>query len=213
MTFEQKISRIRKQLQKPLPGKKKQNIMAPGFRGKPLTNSPGKNAAVLICLFPGDNGIQTVFIKRNEYDGPHGGQVSFPGGVFEDLDKDLMETAIRETKEEIGIRIEKNAILGPLSSLTIPVSNMHVYPFVGYYSSEPVFIPEKREVEYLIVATLEELTNPSCIQKEKWNLHGMEMEVPFYRVKNNIIWGATAMILCEFLAAISHSRQDQQFQY
>ena len=213
MTFEQKISVIGGQLKKPLPGKQQQYLMAPGFRGEPNINSPVKNAAVMICLSPGLNDINTVFIKRNAYDGPHSGQVSFPGGVFEENDIFLVETARRETKEEIGIDIGKSAILGALTPLSIPVSNMNVYPFVGFYGSDPVFTPDKREVEYLIHTTLSELADPKCINREQWVLHGQKIEVPFYDVKGNIIWGATAMILCEFLTVISGSGLYPQFGY
>ncbi len=213
MTFEQKISQIRGQLQKPLPGKKQQYLMAPEFRREPIVSSPGKNAAVMICLFPGDIDIQIVFIKRSEYDGPHGGQISFPGGVQEEKDMDLAETAIRETMEEIGVYCEKSAILGSLTPLAIPISNMNVQPFVGFYDKNPDFTIEKREVDYIILATLDELSDPHCVQKEKWKLQDREIDVPFYRVNGNIIWGATAMILCEFLAVISGSGLNPKFRY
>lgn len=213
MTFEQKISVISGQLKKPLPGKQQQYLMAPAFRGEPNINSPGKNAAIMICLYPVEKDITTVFIKRNAYDGPHSGQVSFPGGVFEENDIFLVETARRETKEEIGIDIGKSSILGALTPLTIPVSNMNVHPYVGFYGSVPEFTPDNREVEYVITTSLSELADPKCIKREQWILHGQEIEVPFYNVKGNIIWGATAMILCEFLAVISSSGLYQQFRY
>ncbi len=213
MTFEEKISLIRYELQKTLPGQKLQYIMAPEFRTSPDLSSPDKKAAVMICIFPEDQDFQIVFIKRSEYDGPHGGQVSFPGGVFETTDKDLEETAIRETREEIGLSFEKSAILGALTPLVIPISKMHVQPFVGYYSLKPVFSIDKREVEYLIITSLSELLNPLCIKKENWLLHGMEIQVPFYRINESIIWGATAMILSEFLAVISGSGLYPQIQY
>jgi 8-oxo-dGTP pyrophosphatase MutT (NUDIX family) len=205
MTFTQKISLIKAELQKPLPGTNQQYLMAPEFRRSFSLSSPVKNAGVMICIFPGENDLQTVFIKRRDYDGPHGGQVSLPGGVYEVQDQDMGDTAIRETREEIGIDLDKNEILGSLTPLLIPISAMQVHPFVCFYRKKPVFTPENREVEYLIIAGLGELSDPKRIERERWMLHGSENKVPFYRVQGNIIWGATAMIISEFLAVISGS--------
>jgi len=206
MTFEQKISIIKAELRKPLPGREQQYRMAPEFRGiSPTSSSKAKKAAVMICIFPGPDDLQIVLFKRSDYDGPHGGQVSFPGGVFEETDMNLADTAVRETKEEIGLDCDNSSILGALTPLTIPVSNMSVQPYVGFYNGNPVFTIEKREVDFLIITTIAELLDPSCICKEKWMLHGKELDVPFYSVSGNVIWGATAMILCEFLAVISRS--------
>ncbi len=206
MQFSEKISVIRAELQKPLPGEQQQYRMAPEFRGIPVSPS-GKirKAAVMICIFPRKEDLKIIFFKRSDYDGPHGGQVSFPGGMFEEKDMDLAETAIRETMEEIGLKIDKSAILGALTPLQIPVSNMFVQPFVGFYPSEPVFTIEKREVDYLIISSIAELLDSTIIRKERWMLHGRELEVPFYKVNENIIWGATAMMLSEFLAVVSYS--------
>jgi 8-oxo-dGTP pyrophosphatase MutT (NUDIX family) len=205
MNFEEKISLIRAEFQNPLPGPAQQFLMAPEIRRKFNFSSPAKKAAVMICLFPGKDDLQIVFMKRNEYDGPHSGQISFPGGAWEELDNDLEETAIRETHEELGVDCSKSALLGALTPLLIPVSNTLVHPFVGYFGNNPVFTADKSEVEFLIISSLSELLDPSCIHKEKWKLHEMEIEVPFYKVNESIIWGATAMILCEFLAIIERS--------
>jgi 8-oxo-dGTP pyrophosphatase MutT (NUDIX family) len=213
MNFEEKISKIREELKSPLPGEQQQYLMAPEFRGSPVSSSPVRKAAVMICLYRGEKDLQTVFIKRTNYDGHHSAQVSFPGGIFEEKDQDLVETAIRETREEIGIVFNKKDILGSLSPLTIPVSNLDVHPFVGYYRTNPVYTLEKREVDYLILSPLGKLLNPDCILREKWMLHGVESQVPFYKVNGEIIWGATAMILSEFLAIISSSGLYPQSQH
>jgi len=213
MNFEEKISLIRKSLNNTLPGEKAQYRMAPEFRGKFIPKDPGKKAAVMVCLTHGKNDLNLAFIKRTRYDGPHSAQVSFPGGVFEEGDSDLSDTAIRETSEEIGLKFNKPDILGRLTPLTIPVSNIHVHPFVGYYNRKTVFTLEKREVEYLIITPLGKLLNPYIIHREKWNLNNEERDVPFYKVNHEIIWGATAMILSEFLEVISRSGLYPQSQY
>ncbi|MCB8994987.1 MAG: CoA pyrophosphatase [Bacteroidales bacterium] len=207
MNFEVIINAVRKELSKPLPGEHQQYLMSPEFRGRLPHSNEKRKAAVMICLFPKEDELQTVFIKRPDYNGPHGGQVSFPGGVYEEVDRDLIATAIRETEEEIGLRIFAEDILGLLTPLSIPVSNMIVQPVVGYTRNYPEFKTDEREVEYLIPSGLPNLLNPEAVEREKWILHGTETEVPFYRVNGNIIWGATAMILSEFLAVISNSGQ------
>jgi 8-oxo-dGTP pyrophosphatase MutT (NUDIX family) len=213
MTFSEKISIIKSELQKPLPGEKQQFIMAPDVRRSFNFSSPVKKAAVMICIFPGDLDLQIVLMKRNEYDGSHSGQISFPGGVYEATDINLCETAIRETQEEIGMNCDKSSILGEITPLLIPVSNMLVHSFVGSFNSNPVFNIDKREVNFLITVSLSELLDPASLHKEKWILHGSDVLVPFYKVQGNIIWGATAMILCEFLAIIVNSGLYPQFQY
>jgi 8-oxo-dGTP pyrophosphatase MutT (NUDIX family) len=205
MTFREKVMILEKELGKPLPGKDAQYRMAPEFRGKPFSEAKSRDAAVMICLFPGEDDLELVFIKRPDYEGPHGGQVSFPGGVYENTDTDLRDTAIRETREEIGIECPRSAVIGALTPLMIPVSGMKVHPYVAYLEKKPQFRTDAREVDFLIIAGLAELFEPSCIVKEKWKLHGTEMIVPFYRVKGNVIWGATAMMLSEFLVIISRS--------
>ncbi len=199
------IEKIREELGKPLPGPEAQYRMAPEFRGGSRVPGRTRDAAVMVCLFPGEKDLQLVFMKRPDYEGPHGGQVSFPGGVYEEGDTDLAATAIRELREELGVECGREQILGELSSLMIPVSGMNVHPFVCFLEKEPVFRTDSREVDYLILAELSELLDPKCIVKEKWTLHGMEMTVPWYNVKGNVVWGATAMMLSEFLSLILRS--------
>jgi 8-oxo-dGTP pyrophosphatase MutT (NUDIX family) len=213
MIFREKISILERELGKPLPGRDAQYLMAPEFRGMPVSPGKSRDAAVMVCLFPGEKDIELVFIKRPDYEGPHGGQVSFPGGVFENSDADLAETAIRETREEIGIECPRSSVIGSLTPLMIPVSGMKVHPYVAYLDKKPEFTTDAREVDFLIIARLDELLNPSCIVREKWKLHGTEMIVPFYSIKGNVIWGATAMILSEFLVIISSSGPDPRSPY
>ncbi len=181
-----------------LPGKRAQLIMAPTFRGSfPQQDEPAR-AAVLALLYPSGEEAHLAFIKRNEYDGPHSAQVSFPGGARETGDKTLEETALRETCEELGVNgpIE---ILGSLTPLHIPVSNFMVYPFLGWMDDNPLFFPDPAEVQYVIEAPLAGLLDPSNSDSETIYHHGRSIEAPFYRVGREKIWGATAMILSELL--------------
>ena len=95
--------------------------MAPTFRGNPISGRLAVEAAVLALFYPAEGETHLVFIKRNEYDGPHSAQVSFPGGAKEASDTNLQETALRETCEEVGISgpIEILGSLTPLSFMIV----------------------------------------------------------------------------------------------
>jgi len=188
----------KKELKKNLPGEQAQNKMAPLFRGEISQKSNPAQAAVMILMYPADNTTGLVFIKRNSYDGPHSAQVSFPGGAREDCDASLDQTAVRETREELGI--EGNIrLLGPLTQLHIPVSNFIVTPFAGCMDQRPVFSPDSSEVQYIIESSLDYLLDPSNILSDYWEQQGRSIKAPYYQVEKEKIWGATAMMLCEFL--------------
>jgi 8-oxo-dGTP pyrophosphatase MutT (NUDIX family) len=205
MEFHEFIGLLDDALRKPLPGQPAQLQMATMRRIRDLMQEKPVvdpvRSSVLILLYPGINSreIMTVLIQRPDYDGVHGGQISLPGGKFEEKDRDVQTTAIRETEEEIGITGEEVAILGPLSQLYIPPSNYIVYPFVGYLSSRPAFHPDKEEVAEIIELKLSDLSDKRNLKKTKISLrNGMVIHGPCFMVDERIIWGATAMILNEF---------------
>ena len=181
-----------------LPGEKAQQMMAPEFRGSFSHQEDPIPAAVLILMYPHRGETRLVLMKRNAYDGPHSAQVSFPGGAWETGDESLQYTAIRETREELGITGEIR-LLGKLTELHIPVSNFQVNPFVGWMVNRPRFRPDPSEVQYLIEASIEELLDPMNQLSETIHRHGQSIVAPYYRVGLEKIWGATAMMLCEFL--------------
>lgn len=185
-------------MQKTLPGEAAQILMAPAFRGNSTDQDHPVRAAVLILLYPSREETHLVFMKRNEYPGPHSGQISFPGGAWEAADGTLEQTAIRECREEIGVQ-EGIEILGALTPLHIPVSNFLVSPFVGWMEHTPVFFPDRTEVQYVIEVSLRELLDPAIRDSEKLYHHMHPVEAPFFRVGSDKIWGATAMMLSEFL--------------
>ena len=185
-------------LSKKLPGEQAQIRMSPTFRGQITSGSLAKKAAVLALFYPSEGKLHLVFIKRNEYDGPHSAQISFPGGIREEGDLSLEDTALREAREEVGIDGEIE-VLGKLTPLHIPVSNFMVYPFVGWMNFTPVFRPDPSEVQYVVEAALEDLLDPSNKDSETLFHHDMPIEAPYYRVGKEKIWGATAMMLSELL--------------
>jgi 8-oxo-dGTP pyrophosphatase MutT (NUDIX family) len=196
------ISRLAEELAKPLPGAEVQLRMSPGVKRPVSTDRPLRQSGVLLLLYPLEGGIYTVFIKRSEYNGIHSGQISLPGGMFEKGDRLLRNTALREAKEETGMPIEEVRVIGQLTRVFIPVSNVHVFPFVAVTSKRPDFTPDTNEVQYLIETNLDELLNPINHKRKIMQIADLSVEVPFYDIRGNHIWGATAMILSEFLEII-----------
>lgn len=188
-----------------LPGITAQELMAPSNRKELIDlNNQGQNArtsGVLVILFPDESGeLCTIFTKRMEYKGVHSGQISFPGGKSEPQDQNLLQTALRETSEEIGIQVDEKNILGRLSDLFVPPSNFIISPFVALLDKLPVTKPDPTEVAEIFSVPLSHCLVPeSTIQKSYKTSFGQEIPVPGYLFKNFFIWGATAMIYSELL--------------
>lgn len=205
------ILHLKSALSNPLPGQASQMLMAPEGRRDLKPGMNEKPASVMLLLFPEKGNVRIVFIKRNDYAGMHSGQVSFPGGRVEAYDENLAQTALRETNEEIGVASKEIEIIGGLSPLHIPVSNFVVFPFVGFTDKKPEFRPDPTEVKFVITANLSVFLEPSTLIKEEWELFGELVKVPFFNIENQKIWGATAMILSEFIEVILKSGLHRDF--
>ncbi len=201
-TYKQLIAKIKSQLGEPLPGRIAQEQMAPSVRTdlteRDTPNDSTRRSAVLLMLYPRQGELYFPLIKRQIYDGPHSGQVSFPGGKFEEIDENLQQTALRESNEEIGIDPASIEVLGKLSELYIPISNLRVCPLVGFLNRKPNFTPNLQEVEYVIEVPLSELVNEKRKSVMVITSHGRPVSAPYYDFSNEMVWGATAMILSEF---------------
>ncbi|MHC1705876.1 MAG: CoA pyrophosphatase [Tenuifilaceae bacterium] len=196
------IDQIKHNLKHPLPGESAQLRMAPSHRGGLLkTNgeNDARNSAVLISLFPSKYGISTLFIKRATYNGVHSGQISFPGGKIEELDESLIQTALRETQEEVGIDPSNVEVIGTLTPLFIPVSNMLVLPVIGLLEKEPELHLNLQEVDYTISIPICHLKNPSNQLNKTLEIRSLSILAPYFGYNNEEIWGATAMIISEFI--------------
>lgn len=199
---------LEKRLQKPLPGKSAQLKMSSLARIQRLMKFPppedARQSSVLILLYPLAGRIGLVLMLRPEYRGIHSGQISLPGGKFEETDESLIYTALRESQEEIGIDPRQVQIIGQLSEMYIPPSNFLVTPIVGYQTSQPHFTADPKEVAKIIEIQLGDLLDESNIKMKKMKLSlGFSLKVPSYYIDGNIIWGATAMILSELREIIS----------
>ncbi len=196
-----RIFEIENKLKKSLPGLHSHKKMAPTGRNIifPDDIKEYKKSAVLLALIPSKGNLYIPFIKRPQYNGKHSGQISLPGGKFEEQDVDFETTAIREANEEIGLEISKIQILGKLSSIFIPISKFIVYPYVCLYPDIENFRINEKEVEKIILVNLADLQQEKNIKTQSVELFGENHQVPFYEVENEKIWGATAMIISEFV--------------
>lgn len=204
MRFDTVLKQMSEVLLHPLPGKAGQMAMAPlpideeRFADLDLTRA--RKGAVLLLLYPDKGGCMVPFIKRSLYEGTHAGQISLPGGKWEPSDASLAYTAQRETEEEIGVKMESMKILGRLSSLYIPPSNYLVEPFIGFVENKPAFIPDPREVDRIITCSFAHLVNQTTRkQKELIIRKDYHLTAPYFDIDNEVVWGATAMILSELL--------------
>jgi len=199
--FNTFIAKLEKQLQKPLPGKKAHLKMASKVRLNELKGeydiSSAKQSSVLILLYPFNNSIFTVLMKRATYNGVHSSQISFPGGQKDKSDNSFIETALREANEEVGIIPENVKIIGKLSEMYIPPSNFLVHPFIGFSNKKPHLIPDAIEVAQIIEADLETIFHLSDFRETELEVRGKKIKTPYYSINGHVVWGATAMMLSE----------------
>ena len=182
-------------------GREAQLKMAPlprATRRPDERNGTPRVGAVLVLLYPYRGTIHLALTRRPDSLKDHSGQVSFPGGKVEP-DESLTEAALRETREELGVPTSSVDMLGELTSLYIPPTDFEVHPFVGWVPFGPNFIPNTSEVAELLEVSIDYLLQPTTRHKEPWQFGTYTMDVPFYDVQGHKVWGATAMMLSEFL--------------
>ena len=195
------IDRLKVRLAGDLPGETAQFRMAPKIR-LPMSQalqseSQPRQSAVLLYLFPQQGDWRIVLMKRTDYDGPHGGQVSIPGGRLEP-GENHRQAALREFEEETGIGVDSRQLLGSLSDLFIPTSSFLVKPYIAHAAERPLFDPDPVEVEALIELMIPALLSDTLVKQGKVRLtSGAWVETPYFDVEGHMVWGATAMILSE----------------
>jgi 8-oxo-dGTP pyrophosphatase MutT (NUDIX family) len=204
LSYPALIAHLHQRLQQPLPGEEAHRLMASSARTR-LTVRPNertRRSAVLILFYPYQNAIYLPLILRPQYDGVHAGQMAFPGGRMERTDRDLVQTALREAQEEIGIRVQDVTVIGTLTELFIPPSNFYVQPVVGTLSARPDFYPDPREVDAVVEVSVDTLLDKTIVGDSQIDVRGITVDAPYYDIQGNRVWGATAMMIAELLAVL-----------
>lgn len=204
MDFDNFSKRISKIENLELPGSASHYKMAPLFRIKELaaleinTKNP-KKAAVMALFYPDiDNQARLLLILRNTYKGIHSNQIALPGGKMEKGDMSLLDTALRETYEEVDAVREHIQVVRALSKVYIPPSNFEVTPYLALYHKERPFKAQEDEVAALIeVSLLDLMDNNNIFQQVLNTSYAKNVEVPAFKLNGYTVWGATAMMLSE----------------
>jgi len=168
------------------------------YNAEKIAASNPKKAAVLALFYPNKKG-ETCFLltQRASYKGTHSAQISFPGGKIEQSDKNLKETALRETFEEVGILKENITVIREITDVYIPPSNFLATPFIAFTKEKPVF-NTNHEVDHTIEVLLKDLLDDTNIASINISTsYAKNIDVPCFKLNNYIVWGATAMILNE----------------
>jgi len=186
-----------------LPGLSAQMLMAqPRRQTVPGPNDHPRDSAVLALLHMVEGELSIAFTLRPTSLHHHGGQISFPGGRREPRDTSCEETALRETSEELGISTRDVRILGEMTPLFISSSQHLVHPYVGWVTCLPTLQPNPSEVARVLQIPVSSLLSPASQDLYARKKHGQTISYPCYRAGDDVIWGATAMMLRELLEII-----------
>jgi 8-oxo-dGTP pyrophosphatase MutT (NUDIX family) len=207
--FADVISRLDTAFQHDLPGAAAHERLAPRPRRQwPDASSAARirHAAGLLIVFPIEEQAHIVLTVRGDSLGRHGGQVSLPGGVVEPGET-VEHAALREAYEEVALPLEDVRVLGALTPLDIPVSGFRLHPIVAALDAQPSLTPSDGEVARILDVSIDELLDPSRFVSSERLRDGLPIVAPAFNVGGEEIWGATAMVLAEFLALLT-DRQD-----
>jgi len=180
MTVDELVARTRERL-----ARRARRVVPPGRLVR---------AAVLVPIV--DRGEPTVvFAKRTDRVGQHRGQISFPGGTVAPADPSLLDAALRECEEEVGLPRGAVEPLGLLDDTETFATSFVITPFVGLVREPVTWRPDGEEIEKVIEVPWPVLTDPACFRVELWQRDGVRRPVYFYECLGETIWGATARIL------------------
>lgn len=171
-------------------------------RRRIVPRGPLVQAAVLVPLI--DRGApHLVFAKRTERVGTHKGQISFPGGTLDAADPSLLDAALRESEEEIGLPRRAVEPLGALDDTETVATRFVITPWVGVVREPVVWRPDGEEIEKVIEVPFAALVDPATVRVERWERGGVVREMYFYDYGGETIWGATARIVKDYLDLVT----------
>jgi 8-oxo-dGTP pyrophosphatase MutT (NUDIX family) len=238
MRFKDVVAQLERGLTRELPGAAAQERLAPVPRRQwPAGFNPARirNAAGLLLVYPAETknakaaetakedsslralrslrstsaAAHILLTVRADTLGRHGGQVSLPGGVI-DPGETFEQAALREAHEEVGLSQEQVRVLGALTPLDIPVSGFRLHPIVGASETRPRLTPAHGEVARILEIDVDELLAPDCLGHTPRERDGVTLMVPGFHVHGVEIWGATAMVLAEFLSLLGWPSQEHR---
>ena len=172
-----------------------------GPRPRPTFEAAGgtsRPAAVLVLLFPGEDGEARILLtERTDRGGHHSGEVSFPGGRAEPGDADLTATALREAAEEVGLDVTTPGlrVLGTLPVQWIPVSNFTVTPVVAVASARPSWTPQVSEVAAILEVPVRAFLPGAELLHVEREIRGWQVRYAAYPIEGLAVWGMTARVL------------------
>ncbi len=166
-------------------------------------------AAGLLLLYPGEHGPSIPLTVRASHLRRHAGQISLPGGAT-DAGETLAQAALREAHEEIGVDPARVRILGELTPVHVLVSGFTLHPVVGIADARPEFRPAAHEVEEVIEVSIADLQDASNIRHGTRTREGVAIEYPYFDLGGSHVWGATAMILGEFICLLAAEGTDER---
>lgn len=197
-----------------LPGENAQNKMKPHpshhkpseLKADTPNNLEYRNSSVLVPIITWNDELEVLLTLRTSGI-KHGGQLSFPGGGKEGAET-IEETALRESREEIGIIESSISIAGLMTPLYVNHSNHMVTPVVGFVSLEQTFTPNPNEVDEIFTVPFSELLASKNKIREEWELRNTKYTVPFWDIHHVPLWGATAMMMSELMELYDEFRAD-----
>jgi 8-oxo-dGTP pyrophosphatase MutT (NUDIX family) len=161
-----------------------------------------REAGVLMLLYPADGRVTLPLTLRSRHLAHHRGEVSLPGGAIDRHDDGPVAAALRESDEELGISVGDVSVIGGLTPIYTARSNYRIHPVVGIAHAAPAFRVNRAEVERVITVTLDELLDPALVAWERRRFETGEYVVPYFAIDGQRVWGATALILSEFIARL-----------
>jgi len=166
------------------------------------------NSAVLAALWEEDGEARVLLTRRTAWLRSHSGQVAFPGGRVEPGES-LVDAALREAQEEVGLDPEAVEVIGRLSRLHTISSGAGIFPFVGLVRRRPHLVANPDEVDRVFDVALGELMADDVFHEEIWGLADAERPISFFDIADETVWGATARMLVELLVLVTARPLDE----